>query len=102
MSDIGNEIKNPILPITLYDALLQKVVGVFKTKNICGKYIYGDLHNCNLSKNISTYIKRKTRFKIGDLKYAVRTANEEQKAILGDLDFVILNGYNQPKKNTMR
>lgn len=98
----GANILNPVLPITLYDVSVKKVVGIFKNKTLCAKYIFGDVHNSTMLSRITQSVRRRCRIHTQEFIYTARMSNEEQKIILEDKDFVILNGYKEPKGYNMK
>jgi hypothetical protein len=102
MKNNGNKISNPVLPATLYDVNTKKVVGIFKTKTLVAKYIFAEAHNCQSITRITASISKKVRIKSDGLLLTVRTANPEQVLILGDRDFIILNGYKEPRNTDMK
>jgi hypothetical protein len=102
MKDNGNHISNPVLPITLYDVNTKKVVGIFKTKTLCSNYIFAETHNCNHITRITASISKKVRIKSNGLLLTVRTANPEQVLILGDFNYIIMNGYKEPRVSDMK
>jgi hypothetical protein len=97
----GVGISNPVLPITLYDVSVKKAVGIFKNKTLCAKYIFGDVHQSTMLSRITQSVRRKSRIHTEEFIYTARMSNEEQKIILGDKNFVILNGYKEPKGYNM-
>ena len=98
----SNQIPNLVLPITLYDVSVKKAVGVFKNKTLCAKYIFGDVHNSTMMSRITQSVRHKVRIHTQEIIYTARMSNDEQKIILGDKDFVILNGYKEPKGYNMK
>jgi hypothetical protein len=97
----ATNIPNNSLPIALYDVNKKKLVGIFVSKTICCKYVFAGLHNINKLTILSNSIRQKSRFKNEGFLYTVRTANEQQCLILGDKEYIILNGYAEPKKYDM-
>lgn len=90
-----------IVPISLYDANKQKLVGVFETLALCARYIFGDTHNSKVATRVHAARSRKCRLNHNGMAYAIRIANEDQKALLGELEYVITNGYPLPTANNM-
>lgn len=94
-------ILNNNLPITLYDVNNKNVVGIFISKTHCSKYVFAGLHNSTKMSTICNSLRQKSRFKSNGFLYTIRTANEQQCLILGDQEYIILNGYAAPKNYNM-
>jgi len=82
--------------VALYDAKAKKVIGVFSTSTMVAKYIFKEEHDMNKTSRTSTAWAQKNKLNHNGMSYAIRTANEEQKLILGTNDYIILNGYKEP------
>lgn len=85
--------------VVLYNAEKQEIVGIFKTQGLTARYIF-PLIGSTRTRRICDTLKLKTRICNSDLgfKVALRFAKNEQLEILGDKDYVILNGYKEPNK----
>ena len=88
-------------PISLYDAKCQKLIGVFRSKTMCAKYIFGDLHNGRKDAKVNAAWQTKYKMYHNGNIYAIRTANEEQCDAIAELDYVIFNGYEEPSFSNM-
>jgi DNA-binding transcriptional ArsR family regulator len=82
--------------VALYDANAKKLIGVFSTSTLVAKYIFKDEHDMNKTSRTSTAWAQKNKVNHHGMSYAIRTANEEQKLILGTNEYIILNGYKEP------
>lgn len=82
--------------IALYDANAKKLIGVFSTSTLVAKYIFKEEHDMNKTSRTSTSWAQKNKLNHNGMTYAIRTANEEQKLILGTNEYIILNGYKEP------
>lgn len=82
--------------VSLYDANAKKLIGVFSTTTLVAKYIFQEAHTNRQTSRTSTAWCAKTKINYNGMAYAVRTANEEQKLILGTNEYIILNGYKEP------
>jgi hypothetical protein len=91
---------NPI--IALYDANAKKLIGVFSTTTLVAKYIFEGAHTNRQTSRTSTAWCAKSKINYNGMSYALRTANDEQKKILGTNEFIILNGYKEPTMSNMR
>jgi hypothetical protein len=88
--------------IALYDAIAKKLIGIFTTSTLAAKYIFKDQHNNRKTSRISTSWCQKNKIYYNEMAYALRTANEEQKLLLGTNEFIIVNGYEEPTMSNMR
>lgn len=82
--------------IALYDAKAKKLIGVFSSSTLVAKYIFKEEHDTNKTSRTSTAWAQKNKINHKGMAYAIRTANEEQKLILGTNEYIILNGYKEP------
>jgi hypothetical protein len=82
--------------IALYDANAKKLIGVFSTSTLVAKYIFEDEHDMNKTSRTCSSWAQKNKINHNGMSYAIRTANEEQKLILGTNEYIILNGYKEP------
>jgi hypothetical protein len=91
-------------PIVAYNADKQELIGIFFDGSFVRRYFYQNDPNLKSSKNISSFVMRKGKLKdtLFDFFVALRYANNEQIEMLGDKDYVILNGYPIPSSSTMK
>jgi hypothetical protein len=82
--------------VALYDAKAKKLIGVFSTSTMVAKYIFKEEHDMNKTSRTITSWAQKSKLNHNGMSYAIRTANEEQKLILGTNEYIILNGYKEP------
>ena len=82
--------------IALYDAKAKKLIGVFATSSLVAKYIFKEEHDMNKTSRTSTSWSQKNKLNHNGMAYAIRTANEEQKQLLGEDEYIIVNGYEEP------
>jgi hypothetical protein len=88
--------------IALYDAKAKKLIGVFATSGLVAKYIFKEEHDTNKTSRTSTSWAQKNKLNHNGMAYAIRTANEEQKQLLGENEYIIVNGYEEPTMSNMR
>ena len=86
-------------PCALYNADKKELIGLFNSRQLASKYIYGT--KTKLS-NISVIINKKTRIRASsnllNVTIAGRNLNDNQKELLGNKPFVIVGDYKQPPK----
>ena len=87
---------------SLYDVTLKKLIGVFNSASLVAKYVHKDLYNESLVAKVYNSWKNRGRFKFNNMVYTVRTATKEQVEILGEKEYIILNGYRIPNSNSMK
>jgi len=87
---------------SLYDVTLKKLIGVFDSASLVARYVHKDLYNETLCGKIYQSWKNKGRFKFNNMVYTVRTATKEQIEMLGDKQYIILNGYRIPNAKSMK
>jgi hypothetical protein len=90
------------LPIALYDCNQKQLVGIFKSVTLCAKYIYGDIQNARHHTRIVSSRKTKGRINHNGMAYTVRTANEQQQALIGSEQYVMANNYPEPTAHNMK
>jgi hypothetical protein len=88
--------------IALYDANEKKLIGIFSTSTLAAKYIFKDQSTSRHTSRIIGAWCQKHKMYHDDMAYALRTANEEQKQLLGTNEFIVINGYKQPSIHNMR
>lgn len=87
---------------SLYDVTLKKLIGVFNSASLVARYVHKDLYNESQIAKVYSSWKNKGRFKFNNMVYTVRTATKEQIEILGEKEYIILNGYRIPNSNSMK
>lgn len=87
---------------SLYDVTLKKLIGVFNSASLVARYVHKDLYNESLVAKVYNSWKNRGRFKFNNMVYTVRTATKEQVEILGEKEYIILNGYRIPNSNSMK
>jgi hypothetical protein len=98
----SNKIESNKPIIALYDSNEKKLIGIFSTSTLAAKYIFKDEHTTRQTSRTITAWCQKNKIHHNDMSYAVRTANEEQKQLLGTNEFIVINGYKQPSNHNMR
>lgn len=88
--------------VVMYNADKQEIVGIFKTQGLTARYIF-PLGTGGRNRRICDTFKLKTRIANSDhgFKIALRFAKPEHIELLGDKDYIILNGYKEPNKVSM-
>lgn len=88
--------------LSIYDSTKQTLVGVFNSIPICSRYIFRQEHNISCDKKIRNHWQFKTKLLNNGMSYAIRTATKEQKELLKNKNYIIVNGYEQPSYNDMK
>jgi hypothetical protein len=90
-------------PIAIYNAKKKELIGIFRYKVSVARYIYKN-YNCDKSHYVEYCLKRNGRIikdLVFDFKVALRYANELQIDMLGNREYIILNGYYSPTETRM-
>lgn len=90
-------------PIAIYNAKKKELIGIFRYKVSVARYIYKN-YNCDKNHYVEYCLKRNGRIikdLVFDFKVALRYANELQIDMLGNRDYIILNGYYSPTETRM-
>ena len=90
-------------PIAIYNAKKKELIGIFRYKVSVARYIYKN-YNCDKNHYIEYCLKRNGRIikdLVFDFKVALRYANELQIDMLGNREYIILNGYYSPTETRM-
>ena len=90
-------------PIAVYNAKKKELIGIFRYKVSVARYIYKN-YNCDKNHYIEYCLKRNGRIikdLVFDFKVALRYATETQVGMLGNREYIILNGYYSPTETRM-
>lgn len=90
-------------PVSLYNCSNQELIGIFKYKVLAARYVFKN-YNSDKIQLIENCLKNNGRIRkdlIFDFKIALRYSTDAQIEMLKENDFIILNGYYQPKSTTM-
>ena len=84
-------------PIAIYNCEKKELVGLFKVKTFAARYLYNGNGGRNVLKIVNA-LNRRSRIKDTsfDFPIVVRACTQEQKELLSEGDFTILNGYPEP------
>jgi arylamine N-acetyltransferase len=86
------------IPIVLYNADKQEMIGIFLTSATAMRYIY-EMNKCGNTSNICSALKYKTKIRNSrfDFPIAVRYANDEHKITLDNKNYKIMYDYPLPR-----
>jgi len=90
-------------PIALYNTEKKELIAVFKYKILAARYIF-EKYDCYKAQRVEESIKNLgciNKGTIFDFKVTFRYANSKQIELLGDKEYIIMDGYPEAIKTRM-